>query len=211
MLRGHLDSLTSTGYVAGWAFDAARPLYSLTVSVLDADGEEVAWGLAYRFREDLAAASCGGGWCAFRLKLAVSPRRLQNAPLRLIDRPSGAEIYRVHKMFYMTDGEAPIGSLPDLLASDPTVVHSLEQLKGCSDAFNAYIRTHGVAAFIRAVYVYMLGRPADADGLAHYGKLLRKNELDAAGFLQIVYECDEFRARPRLLQAPNTPGFPFRV
>jgi hypothetical protein len=68
----------------------------------------------------------------------------------------------------------------------------------------------GVEAFVRAAYAYVLGRPADASGLASYGELLRKSTLTPLQLLTTLTDCDEFRSRPRLLAAPITTAFPFR-
>ena len=63
--------------------------------------------------------------------------------------------------------------------------------------------------FIRAAYIYTLGRPVDPDGLDAYGRMIEDRELTPFGLLQALCEGDEFRAVPRLLIAPTEPGFIF--
>jgi hypothetical protein len=211
MLAGHIDGVTSSGFVEGWAFDSDAPAEPLAVAILDRDGEEVAWGLAHRYREDLMAAHCGIGWCAFQLRAAVSISRLRKSPVTLVDHASRTEIHRADPAPYAEDGEALLADIADVTRSDPTVVNSVEQLRGCDKLFDRFVRQRGVEAFVRSAYVYVLGRPADAAGRALYGRLLRNGPMTPYGMLRTLYDSDEFRSRPRLPSAPNTPAFPFHA
>jgi hypothetical protein len=102
-----------------------------------------------------------------------------------------------------------LATVADVVAADPTVLASISQLGGCEEVFARYLATHGVDAFVRAAYLYVLGRTADASSLETYGSMIRKSSLSALRLLEILSDNDEFRSRTRLLAAPNTSGFPF--
>jgi hypothetical protein len=208
MLRGHLDSFTTSGYVEGWAFDSESPARPIEIGV-DRDAVEVAWGLAHRFRADLAAAQCGTGWCAFRVRVEGSPRRLCTGVLVLVDRGSRQELHRVTNVPLLDDGEAPIASVEQLIESDPTALKDVDQLRGCESLFVTFIRDHGVDAFVCAVYVYVLGRPADDGGLARYARCIREASLSPFHLFEALSQSDEFRSRRRMLTAPSSSAFPF--
>jgi hypothetical protein len=209
MLKGHLDAIKSSGYIEGWAYDTENMLRSLEVSVSIAPNQEVAWGLAQRFRADLMAAGIGVGWCMFRIRAAISVRRLRDTTLTLRDRVSGAELHHIDAPPYFEDVDSPVTSTDELVHSDPTVLNEIMQLRGCNPVFSAYVKTRGVAAFVRAVYVYVLARPVDETGLSLYSGLIRRGALDPFGLITILADSDEFRSRPRSLNAPNSPSFPF--
>jgi hypothetical protein len=71
------------------------------------------------------------------------------------------------------------------------------------------IKARGVEAFIRAAYVYVLGRPADPSGMAAYAGMIARGELTPFGMVKALSESEEFRAAPRLLAAPMERGFIF--
>jgi hypothetical protein len=199
MLRGHIDSLTPSGLVEGWAYDETRLLAPLAVAVLTAKGEEIASGYADLFRDDLALAGAAYGWCAFRLGLSVSPETAAGHPLRLVEGVQNGSIF---------EGEAALGEdsaheiqdLDALLASDPTVLTSAEQLESLSPVLDA---------FVGAAYLYVLGRCADPSGLVSFGRLIRTRRLTPYAALLTLAEGPEFGARARTLIPPNRPGFPF--
>lgn len=209
MLAGHIDSVTSSGYIEGWAFDRAAPARPLLVAVRDDGGEEVAWGLAHRYREDLVTAQCGIGWCAFQLRAAVSVARLRRCAVVLACRATGQQIHRADPAAYLENSEPLLNGIAALTESDPTLLSAVEQLRGCEAMFAAFVKEHGVDAFVRAAYLYVLARPYDASGRALYGRLLHNGLMTPYNLLRALYDSDEFRSRPRLLSAPNTAAFPF--
>jgi len=209
MVRGWLDELTSAGHVTGWAVDTAALDRALPIAILDAAGQEIAWGLAHRYRADLADAGIGTGWCGFRVRLSVPTRGLRRRALSLADRATGTRLHHADPPRYTEEVDTPIAAVDDLVGADPTLIGDITQLRGCEPLFSAYIKARGVNAFIRAAYVYALGRPADEAGLARYGGLIRQATLLGYDLLAILADSDEFRARPRALAAPNMPSFPF--
>jgi hypothetical protein len=210
VLRGYVDGIASSGNIEGWAFDSEAPLDPLTIALLDDKGRELAWGLAHQYRDDLAAAGRAAGWCAFRVRSALPVSRLRKLALTLVDRGSGARILRRYPVPYAEDRETALSSIPEIVASDPTMTPSIYNLKGCDEVLGRFLTQSGVDTFIRAAYVYVLGRPVDASGLASYGRAIRKNMLTPFQLLATLSDSDEFRSRPRLLAAPNSAGFPFR-
>jgi hypothetical protein len=210
MLRGHLDTLVSSGLFEGWAYDTGAPAEPLLVAIKDDQGLEVACGFAHRYRDDLVAANCGIGWCAFQLRTSESVSRLRRIPLLLIEKTSDQTIFAVRTIKYVEGFDERATSVEEVTALDPTVISSVDQLNGCGTIFDAFIKARGVDAFVRAAYVYVLGRSADAEGLALYGKLIRQALLSPYVMLRTLAESSEFRSRPRSLVAPNMLGFPFR-
>ena len=209
MLAGRIDSVTSSGFVEGWAFDSAAPAQPLAVAVLDRDGAEVAAGLAHRYREDLVAAQCGIGWCAFQLRVAVSVSRLRQSAVTLVGHACRSEIHRADPAAYLENSEALLAELADLTRSDPTVIGAIEQLRGCEAMFGEFVRQRGLEAFLGTAYAYVLGRPANGSGRALYRRLLCDGLMTPYTLLRALHDSDEFRSRPRLLSAPNTAAFPF--
>jgi hypothetical protein len=97
----------------------------------------------------------------------------------------------------------------EVVRADPTLVDSVEQLRGCGDIFSSLIESAGMEVFIRAAYIYALGRPADPSGLKTYSRMIAEAELTPFGLLQALCDSDEFRAVARILIAPTEPGFIF--
>jgi hypothetical protein len=208
MIQGYLDGIASSGYIDGWALNREAPLMPVTVAVLDGKNHEIAWGLAHAYRDDLALAGLAG-WCAFRVRTEASVTRLRNQELILMERTTSTEICRRKSVPYLDSGDTAFLTMADAVAADPTTIKSISQLRGCDQIFAQYLKAHGVDAFVRAAYVYTLGRAADPSGRATYGNMIRKNSFSPFQLLEILSDSEEFRSRMRLLAAPNTIGFPF--
>jgi hypothetical protein len=167
--------------------------------------------LANRFRWDLADVGCGIGWCAFRLRVDGAVSALRRGPVVVMDVAGKVEICRTSQLSVIEDSEIYPSTVAEVTRTDPTVVLSVDQLRGCGALFDRYLALNGVEAFVRAAYVYIFGRPADSSGLATYVGLLASGELSAYALLNALRDSDEFRAMPRLLGAPTEPGFVFAV
>ncbi|MGA2044380.1 MAG: DUF4214 domain-containing protein [Roseiarcus sp.] len=207
MVRGHIDALLSSGYVEGWALDTNAPATSLPIAILEEPNVVLASGLANLFREDLVDAGCGVGWCAFRFRIAA-PEKLRRTMLTLVDLKSRAIIGRHDPVAFLYASEPDAGTIAHVIADDPTMIRSIEELRGCDVLFRNLILRGGVDAFVRAAYVYVLSRPADSDGLGHYGRQLRAGAMTPFNLLRALAASDEFRARPRQLVAPSSAAFP---
>ena len=208
MLRGHIDVVTSSGYIDGWAFDRDEPTRPLTVSIL-AKGQQVAHGVANRYRPDLVDAGIGTGWCAFRLRASGSMSRLSRSRLSLSLFPGNEEIFQTNAPNISEDNDLHLKSVRELVSSDPTLVDSIGQLRGCNFIFSKLIDSNGIEVFIRAAYIYVLNRPADPSGLVHYDEMIRSGKITPFGLLEALGDSDEFRSAPRSLTAPTQPGFIF--
>jgi hypothetical protein len=208
MLIGQLDVLTSSGYADGWAYDDKAPGKPLALS-LRSEGVEVAQGIANRYRADLAEAGCGTGWCGFRFRVTGAVGRLRRRPMSLVVIPDDQELYRSTTLALVEDNDLPLMRVDEITRADPTVVDSVEQLRGCGEIFASLIGNAGMETFIRAAYIYALGRPADNSGLEAYSRMIRDEELSPFGLLRALCDSDEFRSVPRLLIAPTEPGFIF--
>jgi hypothetical protein len=209
MIRGYIDALTSLGFVEGWAYDTDAPATPLAVSVRLGE-EEIAWGLAHRFRPDLLDASYGLGWCAFRLRLAVPVEEVAQGPVRLLERISGTEICALPTLAIIQDPASAATASQDLLAiADPTVLEGVWQLKKCEFLFAEFIARRGIESFLSVTYAYVLGRPVDEAGLTLYTKCLRQATLSPLDILKELEKSAEFRDAPRPLAAPNSYCFPF--
>jgi len=200
--------VTTTRFFEGWAFDPDHPCNPIDIAIVR-EGVELAAGLAHRYREDLADAACGTGWCAFRLRFEGSPKQISKGPIALIERVSGTELLRSGDVRVIDDSEIAIGSFDELLESDPTSISEIEQLRGCGPVFARFIERHGITMFLRALYVYMFGRPADNEGLALYDRCLRQGLLNPLGVVDALSKSEEFRGRLRFVKAPWVAGFPF--
>ncbi len=209
MLRGHLDALMSTGFFEGWAYDTERPAVAMEVAVSTTLGREVAAGLANLYRDDLVQAKCGMGWCAFRLIATDPVAELRNERFKLVERRSETIIAFPAAIKYVESGEESPVSIADLVRTDPTCLKSVDQLEGCGAVLEMFIKTRGVDAFVRTAYVYVLGRPADPDGLAAYGNLIRKSFISPQTMIRTLASSSEFQTASRNLVAPNAAGFPF--
>lgn len=210
MLRGHIDSLTTTDFVEGWAFDPSAGVPALEVEVLDAQGVRVAHGFAHLFRADLADVEFGLGWCAFRLRLERRATALREQRLELRALPGGEVLHAAESWPMREDIDEAYTRAEVAVEQDPTVLRSIAQLRGCQSLFARFVRQRGVAEFVRAAYAYVLGRAADPDGLMAYGRMLRNGAITPFGLLTVLAESPEFQSRSRLLPPPSSPGFLFR-
>jgi hypothetical protein len=209
MIRGYIDALTSLGFVEGWAYDTEAPAKALAVSVRLGE-DEIAWGLAHRFRPDLLDASYGLGWCAFRLRLAVPVEDVASGPVQLLERTAGTEICSLATLAILQDPAAVAAAPQDLRAiADPTVLEGMWQLKKCDFLFAEFIARQGIESFLSVAYAYVLGRPVDEAGLNLYTKCLRQATLSPLDILKELERSAEFRDAPRPLAAPNSYCFPF--
>ena len=208
MPRGYIDSLTASGHVEGWALDETRLLEPLAVAVLAAGGEEIASGHADLWREDLAQAGVGYGWCAFRLAMTLSPETAGDQRLRLVEVGTGDVLFE-GAVALRDSGPHEIDDIDALIAADPTVMPSIEMLESLSPVLDAFVAARGVEAFVGAAYLYVLGRRVDPSGLASFSRLIRTKRLTPYGALLSIVEGPEFPERGRRLIPPNRPGFPF--
>ena len=197
--------------IEGWAYETDAPADPLVVAVTDDDGYEIASGLAHHYRQDLVEAQCGIGWCHFQLRTTGSVSRFRKMPLQLLARRTGDVILRVEQVPYAERLERTLNSIEDVVLSDPSACTSIDQLSGCDEIFDQFIKTRGVDAFVRTAYVYVLGRIIDAEGLALYGRLIRQRLLTPHTMMRTLASSDEFRSKPRSLIAPTMGGFPFRL
>jgi hypothetical protein len=210
-LRGALDGVCHSGYVQGWAYDTRSPLRPLCVMVLDQRRREVARGLAGGYRKDLAYEGHAAGWCALRLRLHEEPGKLAWQRLTLVRAPSRERIFRSESIPYLVTDTIQEAGLAGLVAADPTLIQSLDQLRACEALFDEYIEARGAEAFVRAAYRYLLSRPVDANGLTSSMKHLRARMLSPFGLMQTIADSEEYRSRPRPHCAPIMAAFPFRV
>jgi hypothetical protein len=208
---GHIDSVTSSGLVEGWGYDEQRPGQPLLIGVLDAADAEIAAGLANLYRRDLAEARHAYGWCHFRLRLTPDVSDVRDKPLKLVAKISRSVLFGPQTVGYIETPEYAVASVAEIVAVDPTTLASLDQIDGCDDIFDDYIKARGVESFVRAAYVYVLGRSIDAEGLVLYNRLLRQKRMTPYAMLRTLADSAEFRSRPRSLMAPTSQGFPFRI
>ena len=209
MIRGHLDALTAMGFVEGWCFDESRPDRPLRLRVTGPDGVEVAAGHANLFRADLANAGFGYGWCAFRLRLSVPIDDAAAMPLALRSLEPDDELTPPRILPIRIGAVASCNTIAKVVAADPTVIGSVDQLRAHGSFFIDFMNRRGIDEFIETAYIYTLGRPVDETGRGIYAPLLATGTLLPFDLLTLLATSDEFRSRPRVLAAPNTPAFLF--
>ncbi len=208
-LLGYIDGVTPTGVIEGWALDGRTSWRPAQVKIR-CNGEWIASGLAHHYREDVLAVAPGTGWCGFRLWSDRSADEIQHETLYLVA-DSGAVIAKSKDTGLLPEIHRELGSIEDVVAADPTVARSVEHLRGCETLFTNFIRVRGIDAFIRAAYIYMLGRPVDETGMGIYGTRLRRGTHKPFELLQILAVSEEFLARRPKLVAPTQPSFPFLI
>jgi len=211
VLRGHLDTITVSGFIEGWALNISVPLQPLLIAILDGDGTEIARGRADRFRPDLSENALSPGWNGFRVRASVSLLDYRERGLSLYECASERVLHQSKKIKLLEEHDHALTSIEEVISVDPTVLSDIEQLRGCESILGQFLHAKGVEAFIRAAYVYILGRSADREGIGLYGKLLRQAALTPFGLLRTLADSDEFRSRPRQLIVPTMAGFPFRL
>ena len=209
--KGHLDAITASGFVEGWALNTSAPLQPLFISIIAENGTEIAKGPADRFRRDLSENALSPGWNGFRVRASVSLLHYREGGLSLCECISGSILHQPKSITLLEEHDHSLTSIDDVISVDPTVLTDIEQLSGCEGVLNQFLHTKGVEDFIRAAYVYILGRPADREGIGLYGKLLRQAGLTPFNLLRTLADSDEFRSRPRQLIVPTMAGFPFRL
>ena len=208
-VRGFLDSHTHGGYFEGWAFDPARPLHALSVAVM-ADEKCVAQGRAHLFRRDLMEAKCGTGWCAIRLRQDMSVELPDSPIFTLVECESGRILHENRYLAAISDPKRNEETIEAFCASDPTLISAVWQLRGCEGEFTGFIKKHGVDYFLRTAYIYVLGRPADEDGIIQYGRMLRLSKVTAIEIIEALASSEEYKSTRRELVCPNSREFPFK-
>lgn len=201
MVRGKLETMGSDGCVEGWAFDPEAPENIAAVEVRSADGQTVGEGLAFLFRDALADAGLGLGWCGFRVRMTSPPEALR-AGFSLHDRASGAPLDFAQTL-PVDAGEERDREL------DPFAAPSLASLRACTTVFERYLRTAGAAAFVRVSHVYALGRRAEPETVSLDAGLLESGVLTPLQLLERLIESGEFQREPRRLAGPRASDFPF--
>lgn len=207
-LLGHLDRISRSNVISGWAFDSELCPQPLSISIFREDGTRLGSGLANLFRQDLSDQAFGMGWCAFELRCEPSiPHR--KGPSLLLVANATHEVIGSAKRLPLVDDAPALSSIEDAIACDPFALKSIDQLMGCDPLFNRFVARKGFSAFVRTAYLYVLGRPVDSSGLSHYSRLLKRSSISPFGLIQALADSDEFRSRQRAMSAPPAPDFPF--
>lgn len=212
MIRASLDALTQGGYAEGWAYDDAALAEPVALRLHGPDGAELGGGLANLYRADLADAGFRYGWCAFRLRLTLPEggvEALKGARLVLREAAGGAEIVATAEWRLRVAADPPLDSVARVVARDPTTIADVQQLSGCDPLFRAFIARHGVAEFVRAASLYILGTPPAEARQASWERLLRAGALTPFGLLVLLAETEEAQREKRRLPSPADPGFVF--
>jgi hypothetical protein len=209
VLRGFIDGVRPSGFIEGWAYDKNCAWKPLEVMVR-VENAWIASGLAYHFRDDLLAEGVGSGWCGFTLRTDANPSDLRGATLFLVER-GGVAFLKRERLPFLPDIASDLRDVNDIVAADPTMARSVEQLRGCETLFARFVITRGVEAFVRTAYVYILGRPADEQGLKLYATRIRRGLSPPFELLQILAASEEYLLRRPALVAPTQPSFPFLV
>ena len=132
---GYIDAVTSAGLVEGWAYDEQQLGAPLMVAVQDAEGVEMALGPANLYRRDLAEGGHSYGWCAFRLRLTKPVGQVRTAKLQAVAKLSQERMFGPQIPAYREMPDDAVETIAELIAADPTVIASLDQIDGCSELF----------------------------------------------------------------------------
>jgi hypothetical protein len=77
--------LIEKGYVYGWALYKPNPSFKLSVQI-ESGGVVIAGGNADEYRNDLALAQIGDGYCSFKLKITRSFTRGEALALKVFEK-----------------------------------------------------------------------------------------------------------------------------
>jgi hypothetical protein len=209
MIRGHIDGITVNGFVEGWAFDDTDTLRALDVVLEGPRKRVLAFGKAGLYREDLAEAALGYGWCSFRLRLLADSKSIVRRQIALVAKESREKICSTANVAVLTGEIESSGTITDCIAQDPTTLQNISQLRACDSLFRRMIQKVGLSAFVRHAYLYVLGRSADEQGVALYTQLIADGKMSPFSLLDELYRSDEFKASMRVLASPHSPGFVF--
>jgi len=211
LLRGAIDAITTGGRVRGWVSTPADPTRRITVALARGASDVVGLGFADQYRDDLAEAGIGLGWCAFDVRTELSPAELRKTELALIEVEQRAVVCVASDVEIIPDPTPTIRDLSEISACDPNYFTDLNRLRACDGLMRRFLMARGIEAFLSAAYIYVLGRAADRSGLETYGRLLRGGRLTPIEALFLLSDSDEFRGRVRTFVSPKSPSFPFRL
>ena len=153
-------------------------------------------------------AGAGTGWCGFLLATSAAPEELCHSTLYVVER-SGAVILKSEKPPLREEDTNELRAVEQVINTDPTMVWSVQQLRGCDRIFAEFIRRRGVDAFVRTAYTYVLGRPADEEGLNLYANRIRRGLHQPFDLLEVLAQSPEYTERRPAMIAPTRPSFPF--
>jgi hypothetical protein len=100
-------------------------------------------------------------------------------------------------------------SLEEIALSD-MVIEDFEALTGFREIVERFLANRGVLTFVDYAYCYMLGRPADVDGLASYAAQINEGALGPMELLKALFTSSERLSSGWRPPSPVNPSFPFR-
>jgi hypothetical protein len=201
MIRGKLERICSDGRIEGWAFDTEAPETIPAVQVRSADGRALGEGLAFLFRDRLADAGLGLGWCGFSIRPTLPQIGLRTS-LSLHERGNGAALDHAEAL--------PVVAAEDEDRElDPFAAPTWASLRGCAEVFERYLQAAGPAAFVRVAHIYTLGRRAEPETVALDADTIVSGVMTPLQLLERLVGSDEFQREPRRLAGPRAEDFPF--
>ena len=209
-LEGHFDAVTEQGFVEGWAVchGDPRPCH---VRVIHQDAL-LAEAFATRFRWDLLQLGKSHGHVAFRARL-LQPIGTGPQDFSLLDVESGTYFPgQQHRLVNVPELAEPHQVCPEDLTREPAewrddeILARLDVLK--LDENCALI---GPVRFVDVLFMYVVSRRADPEGLAAYAAALNEGRITPNEIFQAVAESPERKAQKRALPSPHDARFPFLI
>jgi hypothetical protein len=204
---GFIDTISSTGYVEGWAISNKNNFDAVPVCVLWED-KPIGIGIANLFRSDLLTAGVGHGWHAFRIRVDHTFETQTTLRLLLVE-------LRTTSLIAMAELPCPatlsrkLPNVDSVLEESDLKVTDISSLALTKTAIDAFVARYGVEEFVACGYCYILGRPADPGGHRSYTELISSGEMEPLVFLSILFNSTERRESKWPVLAPSDSGFIF--
>jgi hypothetical protein len=207
-LEGAIDHFAPDMRIQGWARNIADQFAIIRVGIA-ADDRLVAIGKANRFRPDLFEKNVGHGWYGFALRPSRPLDWEGIGEFRLIDLDARMLIgsYRLPLPAKFNPPRVDLRQL-NLIPNEFLV--DVGHLRGFAPLLEHYVAHYGSETFVDHAYCFVLGRPADDDGLRTYSRQIAGGQLRPVELLKILLDSEEARRSCRRLPSPQADEFPIR-
>jgi hypothetical protein len=197
---GFVDTIDPSWRILGWAFDRNSPSRRLVVRLLE-DGVVLSEAIAERYRQDVADAQYGDGSSGFMLDLpsTMFDGRVHHLSVfagsygsqKLIGKPFELALPARLKRRKESRQRASellnvIGQLPRSALQEESAGSTLD------DILRRLTSRFGTAVALDLLYVYLLGRHIDPNGLEEGLRLLEENEQSYKLLVQQVLRSPEY-------------------
>ena len=191
-LVGHLDGCDHGYEVGGWVYDAAKPDRVCLVQAR-LDGKPLLQVEAGLERPDLRAFGIRPD-CGFRITLPAGVFDGTLRSLELFAVPENARLGPALPVVGVISDHKPY---PKRFSVD-TILRAQDGAVDFDKVFpTEFLAVHGARAAVAYAYLWLLKRPVDADGWAHYSEKILANEMTLGDLLRALNDSEECRKARR--------------